>query len=202
MSEQIEVSRAHIEENLFNESTEGEQVDAETVDIKERSEEVMEKSRHGRAELFKKVFASRAMKMAESPLFLKLVNYAPVLGDVTLLAGAVRGKEGGRELTAGERLNYLLALGMSGMAYMSVYEGDLTAAGIEQSLVYAILHIDTVPVAVKTAAAAIEGKMPKLAAMMNASADFMLKKREQLADLKTLFERDPYITLGLSIDKA
>jgi hypothetical protein len=187
-------------EKLFAEQPNDTQL-TEVTELNERPEIIMERAKTRRVELFKKLFISRAFKMVDSPLFLKIANYAPIVGDVTLLAGAVRGKEGTRKLSAGERLNYVAAVTMAVMGYISLYQGNLTAAGIEQTITYTLLNIDTIPVALKTSAKALENKNPKISHLLESTANFVEQKREALARLGELFTQDSIQTLGLSINE-
>jgi len=153
----------------------------------ERSEAVMEQARGGRVELFKKIALSRVSQMVEAPIFLKMLNYVPVVGDANLLAGAVRGQEGGMQLTAGERLNYAAAVSMGVLSWISLYQGNVTAAGLEQTISYTLVNMDAIPVVLKNSAKLLERKVPKLAKIMSATADFMMRKREEFAKLGELF---------------
>jgi hypothetical protein len=204
MSQYLQSKEEHPaeKEKLPLQKSETQEEQPKTPEAKEQAEKVMERAKNKRVELFKKVFLSRAIKLVEAPLFLKIVNFAPIVGDVTLLAGAIRGKEGGRQLSAGERLNYVAAVGMSALTYISAYEGNLKTAGIEQAMVYALLHIDALPVALKNSAKALENKTPKLAHMMEATADYMNQKREELAKLGEMFTADTFISLGLNANEA
>lgn len=162
---------------------------------REKPESVIEKARAGRSDLMQRIILSRVVSGAKdiltSPLFLKALNYMPVVGDVTLARGVIQGKEGSRRLTAGERLNYTAAFGMAVLSYFHLNEGNLAAAGIDQAILYTMLNIDMVPLAIKKTAAALETKTPKLAHMMNAVGDYLLRKREQLANLKDLLQKNP-----------
>jgi|GEM_PF-2924883 len=159
----------------------------------EQPEAVMEKARIGRADLLKNVIFSRTKDFVTSPLFLKALNYIPVIADVGLASGAILGREGRRKVGGGERLCYTAALGMALLSYFHAYEGNLTAAGIDTVIITAIMTIDTAPVAIKKIAESLEQKSPKIAHMMNAVGDYLLKKREQLVNLKDLLRKSPMV---------
>ena len=172
------------------------QTDENSQEVRENQEQretVMETARADRADLLKNSIFSRTKDFVTSPLFLKALNYVPVIADVGLASGAFLGREGSRKIGGGERFCYTAALGMALLSYFHAYEGNLTAAGIDTVIINAIMTIDTAPVAIKKAAEALEQKSPKIAHMMNAVGDFLLKKREELVNLKELLKRNPVV---------
>lgn len=159
----------------------------------ERSEAVMETARAGRIDLLKNAIFSRGKKFVSSQLFLKALNFVPVIADVGLASGALLGREGGRKVSGGERLCYTAALGMALLSYFHASQGNLAAAGIDTIIINAIMTIDTAPVLIKKAGEALSRRNPKIAHMMNAVGDFLLKKREDLVALKELLRKNPVV---------
>ena len=159
----------------------------------EQPDLVMETARIGRTGLLKDIVLSRTKNFVTSPLFLKALNYVPVIADVGLASGTLLGKEGARKISAGERLCYAAAFGMAVLSYFHAYEGNLTAAGADTIIINAIMSIDTAPIVLKKAAATLEQKSPKIAHMMDAVADFLLQKREQLVNLKKSLGESPIV---------
>ena len=159
----------------------------------ERPEAVMETARMGRADLLKNIVLSRTKEFVTSPLLLKALNYVPVIADVGLASGALLGREGTRKISAGERLCYTAAFGMAVLSYFHAYQGNFTAAGVDTIVINAIMSIDTAPVALKKAALALEQKSPRVAHMMDAIGDYLLQKREQLANLKESLIKSPMV---------
>ena len=174
---------------------------SEMREEQEQPEKIMERAKNRQTELLKKIFLSRAIKFGNSEklqIFLKWLNNVPYVGDANLWKGGISGKEAGKKLSPGERFNYLAAAGMSALSLISLYEGHETAALIEQGLAYVFVNIDTIPFTLKKSAKGLETKAPKLAHMMDATADYIMQKRENFVELGKSLADSSLTTLNLA----
>ncbi|MDO8626702.1 MAG: hypothetical protein Q7K39_04625 [Candidatus Magasanikbacteria bacterium] len=149
--------------------------------VETRRQEVMEQARAGREGLFQRFIVARFAKIIDTPALTKLLNSVPFVGDVKMIRGAVLGREGSKQLTGGERLNYLLASATGVIVLGLLIKGDYANAAIGEVISSVLTKLDQIPAILKEFARLSSVKNPRLGYFINVLADFVTDKRDILA---------------------
>lgn len=158
--------------------------------------EALEEARESRMRLLKEAIASRLRETAQSPVLNKLVNVLPVVGDVAMFAKVLRGKEGAKTLSGSEKTVYTLIVTSSVAAAAMLAAGELGASAGFKALGDALLHLDSLPTYLQSAAERAQEVNPRLSAILFAAANFAIAKKTEIYGLKNLIDAS-LITLNL-----
>jgi len=150
--------------------------------------EAIEEAKESRMRLLKEAIASRLRETAQSPLLNKLVNILPVVGDVAMFAKILRGKEGEKTLSVSEKTIYTLIVTSSIAATAMLASGELGASAGLKALGDALLHLDSLPTYLQSAAERAQEINPRLSAILFAAANFAIAKKTEMYGLKYLFD--------------
>ena len=150
---------------------------------KTESEKTIEAAQEARADLMLRILLGRLSKITEIPALTKILNHIPILGDLKMMSGALTGKEGTHKLTAGERLTYTLAAATGVLVVYFLTEGDYSTAAIGECVSGALTKLDHLPVLMKSLSNALVDKTPKTAHLITTVTDFVLSKREMVANV-------------------
>lgn len=151
-------------------------------------QEAIEEANESRMRLLKEVIASRLRETAQSPLLNKLVNILPVVGDVAMFSKVLRGKEGLKTLSVSEKTTYTLIVTSSVAAMAMLASGELGLSAGFKALGDVLLHLDSLPTYLQSAAERAQEVNPRLSAILLAAANFAVAKKTEIYGLQSLFD--------------
>lgn len=188
--DRIDLEELNTEENN-NLDTVGVLANHETEPNKVETKEAIEQAQEARADLMLRVLLKRLEQVISAPALVKCLNHLPVLGDIKMVSGAVFGKEGKHKLTAGERLNYIMAASTGVLVLYFLLDGNYSSAAVGECVSGVLTKLDHAPVLMKSLSNALADKTPKTAHLIETMSDFVFSKREALANILGQMLKNP-----------
>lgn len=154
------------------------------IESAERREAVMEKAREGRIHLLGDISRSRIKEMLTSKKADMTGDMVPVIDGFKMAIEAGVGKtSSGESLTGRRRVNHaIIAAGVT-LAYALPLAGLYTEAASVRAAVWAVAGTEYGPEGLRAAAEKAREKFPKISHMMERTADFAEKKRDDAIEV-------------------
>lgn len=152
-----------------------------------RREQVMERSQEKRLGLFVGSIESLAKKFVpKSKKGQKLLNFIPGAGDLFMLYKVVRGQEAGKSLTRREQVLYGAAAATGLFAAGLLYSGQIKEALFVDTISSTFGKVDVAAAMIAAAAKKVSEKGPQLAHVMQATGEWLAKKKDALPQIQEM----------------